>query len=95
LANRTKLNLEPQDDFDKAARAAVHAEEVGELSQAKGIWLELLLHKKGYDPEYRGWGLLVRKHLRKLLTAEKHRTTLKQKPASETTIDAKDTKKED
>jgi hypothetical protein len=63
LRTRMKMGLQPDDDVERKAFAAVKQEEFGDLAEARDRWQALLPLQDETDAEIRPWGLLAKKRL--------------------------------
>jgi serine/threonine-protein kinase len=76
LANRMKMNLQPQDDAERAAQAAVRHEEAGDLAAAQKSWATVLEVTEGAGPDQQSWALLADKRLREVREVDVRLTRL-------------------
>jgi serine/threonine-protein kinase len=63
LRTRMKRGLQPDDEAERKAFAAVRREEAGDLVTARERWQSLVSLKESTDTEVRPWGLLAEKRL--------------------------------
>jgi serine/threonine-protein kinase len=63
LRTRMKRGIQPDDEAERKAFAAVRREEAGELATARERWQSLVSLKESTDADIRPWGLVAEKRL--------------------------------
>jgi hypothetical protein len=66
LANRIRLEMDPQDDAERAAQNGVRHEKNGDLAAAQKSWEALFQKRDDGEVDGSAWAVVAEKHLREL-----------------------------